>query len=191
MDVFADFSIDAFKYLIWILALVVAALFALSYPRTRARQVIGLVLKSALGAAVAFFAASLAVVFYILAHPTDQRWSAGKDAVVKSPELSAGVPLFDGIVNSLNQFMSTMTGSVNDVLAIKNAFLSTTDFLLMAGWGLVAIVALGVPVWIIGILDERWRKRQLDAVIDANARHTKDLADIRESLHLPAFSPRK
>lgn len=191
MDVFGNFSIDTFKYLIWVLALIVTVLLALSYPHKRPRQVVGLVLKSVLGASVAFFAASLAVVFYILAHPTDQRWSVGRDAAVKSPELSAGVPIFDGIVNSLNQFMGTMTGSVNDVLAIKNAFLSTTDFLLMAEWGLTAIVVIGIPVWVMGILDERWRKRQLDVLIRASENHDTNLAEIRKHLAMPKFEPRK
>lgn len=190
MDVFASFSIDAFKYLVWVLAFIVAVLLALSYPRAKTRQALGLVLKSFLGAAIVFFAASLAVVFYILAHPTDRRWSAGKDSAIESPELSAGVPLFDGIVNSLNQFMGSMTGSVNDVLAIKNAFLSTTDFLLMAGWGLVAIVVIGIPVWIMGILDERWRKRKLDALINASAAHATEIAQIRKYVGMEP-EPRK
>lgn len=190
MDVFASFSIDAFKYLIWALAFVVASSLALSYLRAKTMSMVRLVSKSLLGAAIAFFAASLIAVIYILAHPTDRRWSAGKDAVIESPELSAGVPLFDGIVNSLNQFMGSMTGSVNDVLAIKNAFLSTTDFLLMAGWALVAIIALGIPVWIMGILDERRRKRQLDAVINASAAHTEELAEIRKYVGMES-EPRK
>jgi hypothetical protein len=189
MDVFESFGIDTFKSSIWIVSITVAVLLALRYPHKRPRQVVGLVLKATLGAAITFSLASLGTVFYILAHPTDQRWSVGKDAALKPPELSSGVPIFDGIVNNLNQFMGSMTGSVNDVLAIKNAFLSTTDFLLMAGWGLGAVIALGLPVWVMGIVEARWRERQLSDLIDKSTDYDKNLAGIRKAMNLPDYKP--
>lgn len=132
-----------------------------------------------LAATVSFAVANLAVVFYILAHLTDPRWSVDKDPTLDSPELSAG-PFFQPITDTLNDILSGLTGSLNNVIALKNAFLTMPDFIIAAGWAFLLLLPLVIAVRIIAWFIERDQVKQIE-------RNTRDLADIRAQLDLAPF----
>lgn len=185
MDVLANISIDTFKLLVWVVAIVIGVLLFFCYPREKPLEIVGAALKGVLGAAITFALTSLGVVFYILSHPTDARWSLGKDPALKAPEFTPGVPFFDQIVDTLNSFMGSVAGSVNDLFAIRNAFLATPDFLVMAGWGMIMIVPLLIAIRIVGWRDEVRRKKQDTKNAATIERLSSEVEAIKAHLHLP------
>lgn len=112
MEMLSDFSVDTFKNLVWLVAFIVGGLFLIGSPVSSLLKVTARVINALLAATVSFAAANLAVVFYILAHLTDPRWSVGKDPTLDSPELSAG-PFFQPITDTLNEILRSLTGSLN------------------------------------------------------------------------------
>jgi hypothetical protein len=179
MEMLSDFSVDTFKNLVWLVAFIVGGLFLIGSPVSSPLKIAARVINALLAATVSFAAANLAVVFYILAHLTDPRWSAGKDPTLDSPELSAG-PFFQPITDALNDVLRSLTGSLNNVIALKNAFLTTPDFIIAAGWAFLLLLPLVIAVRIIAWLIERAQVRQIE-------RNTRDLADIRSQLGLAVF----
>lgn len=129
---------------------------------------------------MSFAAANLAVVFYILAYLTDPRWSVGKDPTLDSPELPAG-PFFQPITDTLNDILSSLTGSLNNVIALKNAFLTMPDFIIAAGWAFLLLLPLVIAVRIITWLIDKEQVKQIE-------RNTRDLAVIRTQFGLAAFT---
>lgn len=180
MEVLSGVSVDTFKILVWIVALGIGVLFlvggAASGPLARAARVV----TGLLAAAASYAGANVAVVFYILANATDPRWSVGKDPGIDSPELSAG-PILQPITDTLNGILSTLTGGLNNVIAMKNAFLTIPDFIAAAGWAALLLLPLVLAVRVLGWLLEKAQAKQI-------ARNTSDLADIRAHLGLAPFS---
>lgn len=121
MELLSGFSVETFKTLVWVAAAIVGGLFVIGGPLSSPLKIAAKAVSALLAATVSFAAANLAVVFYILAHLTDPRWSVGKDPALDSPELSAG-PFFQPITDTLNDILSSLTGSLNNVIALKNAF---------------------------------------------------------------------
>lgn len=172
-------DVDMFKNLVWIAALIIGVLFLIGPRVSSPLTIAARALTALIAATAAFAAANVAVVFYILAHITDPRWSVGRDATLESPEVSAG-PFFEPVTNTLNDILSGLTGSVNDVIALKNAFLIMPGFIAAAGWALLLLVGLLIANRILSWLIERDRRAQI-------ARNTRDLADIRAQLGLGSF----
>lgn len=179
MEVLSDVTVETFKILVWITATVVGGLFLIGRRITSPSQIASRAVSALLAGTVAFVAFNLAVVFYILSHLTDPRWSVGKDPKVDSPELSAG-PFFEPVTNTLNDVLSNMTGSLNSVIAIKNAFFTIPDFIFSAGWGLLLLLPLVIALRVISRFIEKSQAKQID-------RNTRDLADIRSQLGLSPF----
>lgn len=179
MEMLSGASVDTFKNLVWIAALIFGLLFLIGSPTSSPLRMAARATNALLAATAAFAAANLAVVFYILAHLMDPRWSVGKDATLDSPELSAG-PILQPITDTLNHILDGMTGSVNNAIALKNAFLTMPDFIVAAGWGLLLLVPLVVAIRILAWLVEKDQVRQID-------RNTRDLADIRAQFGLAPY----
>lgn len=179
MEMLSDFSVDTFKNLVWLVASIVGGLFLIGSPVSSPLKIAARVNNALLAATVSFAAVNLAVVFYILAHLTDARWSVGKDPTLDSPHLSAG-PFFQPITDTLNDILSSLTGSLNNVIALKNAFLTMPDFIIAAGWAFLLLLPLVIAVRIIAWLIEKEQVRQIE-------RNTRDLADIRAQLGLAVF----
>lgn len=133
-------------------------------------------------AAMVFVVANLAAVFYILSRPTDARWSVGKDPALIAPELPSGL-IVGPLTDPLNHFLGGMTGSINDVVAIKNAFVVSQDFLLMAGWGLITSVVLYIFAQLASRVDYRHERRQQKKEIEALQ---KELDDIKQYVGYPS-----
>ncbi|SEQ04233.1 hypothetical protein SAMN05444745_103264 [Arthrobacter sp. OV608] len=172
-------SVGTFKNLVWIIAVVIGLLFLIGSRPSTLRKTAARVITALTAGTAAFAAANLAVVFYILAHLMDPRWSVGRDATIDSPELSAG-PFFQPITDTLNDILDGLTGSVNNVIALKNAFLTMPDFIVTAGWASVVLVGLAITNRILSSIIEKDQMKQID-------RNTRDLADIRAQFGLAPF----
>lgn len=179
MEVLNDVTVETFRVLVWITAAVVGGLFLIGRRVSSPPQVAARAVSALLAGTVSFVACNLAVVFYILSHLTDPRWSIGKDPKLDSPELSAG-SFFEPITNSLNDFLSSVTGGLNNAIAIKNAFFTIPEFIFSAGWGLLLLLPLVIALRISSWLIEKSRAKQVDI-------NTRDLADIRSQLGLSPF----
>lgn len=107
----------------------------------------------------------------MLVGPTDPRSSVGKDPRINSPELSAG-PILQPITDTLNGILSILTGGLNNVIAMKNAFLTIPDFIAAAGWAVLLLLPLVLAVRVVSWLLEKEQAKQI-------ARNTRDLADLR------------
>lgn len=183
MEVLNHVNVDTFKILVWIAAAVVGGLFIIGRPVSSRLIIASRAVSAILAATVAFVALNLAVVFYILGHLTDPRWSIGKDPKIDSPKLSAG-PFFEPVTNTLNDALNNVTGNLNNVISIKNAFFTMPDFIVSAGWGLQLVLPLVIALHFIG---RAIKKRQAKQI----ARNTQDLADIRSQLGLSPFQDKK
>lgn len=179
MELLSDVSVDTFKDLVWIAAFTVGGLFVIGAPVFSPLKIAARAANALLAATVAFAAANLAVVFYILAHLTDARWSAGKDPRIDSPQLSAG-PFFKPVTDTLNDVLGNLTGSLNNVISLKNAFLTMPDFIVAAGWGFSMLLPLVILVRIVAWLNGKEQAKQIE-------RNTRDLADIRAQFGLAPF----
>jgi hypothetical protein len=179
MEMLSGVSVDTFKSLVWLAAFIVGGLFVIGSPVSSPLKITARAVSALLAATVSFAAANLAVVFYILAHLTDQRWSVGKDPKLDSPQLSAG-PFFQPVTDTLNDILGSLTGSLNNVIGLKNAFLTMPDFIIAAGWAFLLLLPLVIAVRIIAWFIEKEQVRQID-------RNTRDLADIRAQFGLAAF----
>ncbi|GAB4100780.1 hypothetical protein [Sinomonas halotolerans] len=192
MDVLSTMGTDDLRTAVWIVAVAatvaVAALQLLAPTARRSGKdwrPAGLAaLQSLRAGAGAYAAASLAAAFYILGHASDVRWSAGRDAPFDVPELAPSLPLFDGIVNALNGFASTVESGVNDALAIKNAFIVSGDFMVMALWGTVAMVCIAIAAFLLGRHVEAQRVRQLDELAVRQRHLEAEVGRLRDRLEL-------
>jgi hypothetical protein len=179
MEFLSGASIGTFKDLVWIIALGIGLLFLIGSRVSTPLKIAARVVTALTAGTAAFAAANLAVVFYILAHLMDPRWSVGRDATVESPVLSAG-PFLQPITDTLNGILDGLTGSVNNVIALKNAFLTMPEFIVAAGWASFALVGLAIANRILSSIIEKDQMKQID-------RNTRDLADIRAQLGLAPF----
>ena len=199
MDIIGNMGVDGLRTAIWIVAIMAAVIVAglqiwlpvMDNWQTSWRHRTLVVLRGLLAGVVAYAVANVAVVFYILAHATDPRWSVGKDAHIDAPKLSAGIPLFDGIVNALNGFGTTVENGVNDALAIKNAVLVSGEFMLTALWSLVPLAIVAVLTLGMSRYVEWWRARRVDDLVVRNAQLEADVAEMRELMNLSAHAPKK
>ncbi|MDQ0617344.1 hypothetical protein [Arthrobacter globiformis] len=179
MELLSGASVGTFKNLVWIIAVVIGLLFLVGSRVSAPLKIAARVVTALMAGTAAFAAANLAVVFYILAHLMDPRWSVGRDARVESPEVSAG-PFFQPITDTLNDILDGLTGSVNNVIALKNAFLTMPDFIVAAGWASFVLVGLAIANRILSSIIEKDQIKQID-------RNTRDLADIRAQFGLAPF----
>ena len=199
MDIIGNMGVDGLRTAIWIVAIMAAVIVAglqiwlpvMDNWQTSWRHRTLVVLRGLLAGVVAYAVANVAVVFYILAHATDPRWSVGKDAHIDAPKLSAGIPLFDGIVNALNGFGTTVENGVNDALAIKNAVLVSGEFMLTALWSLVPLAIVAVLTLGMSRYVEWWRARRVDDLVVRNAQLEADVAEMRKHMNLPVHAPKK
>lgn len=183
MEVLSQVEVDTFKMLVWLATCIIGSLFVIGRPVSSRLIIASRAVNALLAATVSFVALNLAVVFYILGHLTDPRWSVGKDPKIVSPELSAG-PFFQPITDTLNDILNSVTGSLNNAIAIKNALLTMPDFISSAGWGLQFVLPLVVSIHVIRRLIEKRQAKQI-------ARNARDLADIRSQLGLSPFEDKK
>lgn len=183
MEMLREASVDTFRNLVWIIAVIIGLLFLIGSRVSTPSKIAARVLTAATAGTVAFAAANLAVVFYILAHLMDPRWSVGRDATVESPNLSAG-PFFQPITDTLNNVLDGLVGSVNNVIALKNAFLTMPEFIYAAGWASLVLVVLAIGSRILSAKIDRDQMKQID-------RMTRDLAAIRAELGLVPFQDGK
>jgi hypothetical protein len=179
MEFLSGASVGTFKDLVWIIALGISLLFLIGSRVSTPLKIAARVVTALTAGTAAFAAANLAVVFYILAHLMDPRWSVGRDATVESPVLSAG-PFLQPIADTLNGILDGLTGSVNNVIALKNAFLTMPEFIVTAGWASFALVGLAIANRILSSIIEKDQMKQID-------RNTRDLADIRAQFGLAPF----
>ncbi|WP_158677187.1 hypothetical protein [Arthrobacter sp. PGP41] len=179
MEMLSDFSVDTLKTLVWLAAIIIGGFFAVGRPVSSLPKITARAVNALLAGTMSFAAANLAVVFYILAHLTDPRWSVGKDPTLESPQLSAG-PIFQPITDTLNDILGSLTGSLNDAIALKNAFLTMPDFIIAAGWAFLLLVGLVIASRILSWFIEKDQMAQIE-------RNTRDLADIRAQFGLAAF----
>ena len=179
MEVLNHINVDTFKTLVWVAASIVGGLFLIGRRISSPLQIAFRAVGALLAGTVSFVAFNVAVVFYILSHLTDPRWSVGKDPKVDSPELSAGA-FFEPVTNTLNDILDNVTGNLNNVIAIKNAFFTIPDFIFAAGWGLLLVLPAVITLRVISWFIEKSQAKQID-------RNTRDLADIRAQLGLSPY----
>ncbi|TLM71628.1 hypothetical protein [Pseudarthrobacter sp. NamB4] len=183
MEMLSGASVDTFRNLVLSVAVIVGFLFLLGSRVSTPLTIAARLITAATAGTAAFAAANLAVVFYILAHLMDPRWSVGRDATLQSPELSAG-PFFQPVTDTLNDILDGLTGNLNNVIALKNAFLTMPEFIIAAGWASFALVGFAIANRILSSIIEKKQMKQID-------RNTQDLADIRAQIGLPAFQDTK
>lgn len=181
MDVLANMGIESFKLGAWLLALAVGVIAFLFSQRDSRIEYLSAAVKGVLAATISMVAASIGIVFYVLSHATDARWSIGRDSTIQSPQIP-GNPFFGQVIDTLNSFMGSVTGSVNDLFAIKNAFLSTQDFFLLAGWALLAILPLFILLRILNWRKEVWQKKQVKQDAETLKRVSRELEEVKEYL---------
>ena len=99
MEILSDVTLETFRLLVWVAASIVGVLFLIGRRISSPLQIASRAAGALLAGTVSFVAFNLAVVFYILSHLTDPRWSVGKDPKVDSPELSAGA-FFEPVTNT-------------------------------------------------------------------------------------------
>ncbi len=183
MEMLSGASVDTFRNLVLTAAVIVGFLFLLGSRVSTPLTIAARLVTAATAGTAAFAAANLAVVFYILAHLMDPRWSVGRDATLQSPELSAG-PFFQPVTDTLNDIVDGLTGNLNNVIALKNAFLTMPELIIAAGWASFALVGFAIANRILSSIIEKKQMKQID-------RNTQDLADIRAQIGLPAFQDTK
>lgn len=179
IEMLSGASVDTFRILVLSAAVIVGFLFLLGSRVSTPLTIAARLVTAATAGTAAFAAANLAVVFYILAHLMDPRWSVGRDATLQSPELSAG-PFFQPVTDTLNDILDGLTGNLNNVIALKNAFFTMPEFIIAAGWASFALVGFAIANRILSSIIEKKQMKQID-------RNTQDLADIRAQIGLPAF----
>ena len=179
MEILSDVTLETFRLLVWVAASIVGVVFLIGRRISSPLQIASRAASALLAGTVSFVAFNLAVVFYILSHLTDPRWSVGKDPKVDSPELSAGA-FFEPVTNTLNDVLDNVTGSLNNVIAIKNAFFTIPEFVFSAGWGLLLLIPVVITLRVLSWFAEKSQVQQID-------RNTRDLADIRSQLGLSPF----
>ena len=179
MEILSDVTLETFRLLVWVAASIVGVLFLIGRRISSPLQIASRAASALLAGTVSFVAFNLAVVFYILSHLTDPRWSVGKDPKVDSPELSAGA-FFEPVTNTLNDVLDNVTGSLNNVIAIKNAFFTIPEFVFSAGWGLLLLIPVVITLRVLSWFTEKSQVQQID-------HNTRDLADIRSQLGLSPF----
>ncbi|MDB5168432.1 MAG: hypothetical protein JWO55_690 [Candidatus Saccharibacteria bacterium] len=184
MDVFSNINVEAFKMLVWVFALAVGVLVFVSSERVGIFDKIIAVVKGVFAMALSVAALAIGVVFYILSHATDSRWSVGKDATVESPQIPDN-PFFGQVIDTLNSFMGSVTGSVNDLFAIKNAFVTTQDFFLLAGWAVLLVIPLFILLRILTWRKESREKRQMKRDRATLRRISTELEQMKRALGLP------
>lgn len=127
MEMLSGASVDTFKRLVWITAFVIGLLFLIG-PRVSSPLNIIARVVTAFCRHSGFCCGQHSGSFLHPCPPMDPRWSVGKDATLDSPELSAG-PIFQPITDALNDILAGVMGGVNDVIVLKNAFLTMPDFI--------------------------------------------------------------
>ncbi|PNH86076.1 hypothetical protein [Arthrobacter sp. AFG20] len=177
--VLGQVSVDTFKILVWIGASIIGGLFVFGRRVSSGWEIASRMVSVLLAATISFVGLNMAIVFYILAHLADPRWSVGKDPMVDIPELSAG-SFFEPVTNTLNDVLNKVSGSLNDAISIKNAFLIIPDFVVPAGQALWLLLALMIAARLISWKIGKMRAQEIE-------RNTRDLADIRSQLGLSPF----
>jgi hypothetical protein len=191
MDVLVGISLDSFKVLTWVIALSVGVLWFFIAAHKKYWEIISASLLGLVVAASTFLFANFGVAAYILSHVTDPRWSAGKSPLWTPNKLESNLPFINDIVTMLNGVQENVSGAVNNVGAIQNAFFAAGDFLWMVVLAIPTIIVLAIAAFIAS----RWAKRQNDKqqtreitslklAVEENA---ANLADIRRQKGLPPF----
>lgn len=119
-------------------------------------------------AAFTYVIVNLVLVFYILSHPLDSRWSVGRTATISAPDLPGG-PVVDIVTNPLSDFFGGVTGNVN---ALVNTGATAIDFLILTAYGLIAVIILFIFA---KIRDQRQQSKLFERV-----QHLENLLNVKK-----------
>lgn len=195
MDVFAGVSIEWFRILVWVTAVVFGVLGFFISAHKKYWEIVVASLSGLLFASVAFLLANLAVSFYILSDLTNPRWSAGKGPLIKTNDIQSPLGLLDGLVNNINGLQQNVAGAVNDVGRMQNAIGIAVEFFWMV------VLSIGI-IFILAIctLIATWWSRKKTAKQKAKDEQTEklaikakldeqdaNLAEIRRHVDMPAY----
>ena len=125
-------SIEGFKILAFVLALVVGAGVYVGFFRKWYWALVG--------AAFTFVVTTAGVGLYILLHVTDPRWSGGQEPFIQAPKVSE-TPLIGQYLEPLGTFLNQTASSINDAVAFQHALPVAWEFFSLSLFGLVVFVS--------------------------------------------------
>lgn len=159
MDVLlASFSLDTLRASTWVLAIAAGVLWLYQSPRQKYWQVISGVVQSLLGAASVFLLLNLGVVFYILSHLTDKRWSVGQNPAWTPGALNTDIPIFGGFLQQFNDAQQGIANVVNDAAAARYAIEAAASFSNMIAWAVAVVLLLSLCLFVM----TKWWVRPLE-----------------------------
>ena len=195
MVVLEGISLEWFKILVWVIAVLFGVLGFLISKHKRYWEVIAASLMGLLFASFAFLLANIAVSFYILSDMTNPRWSAGKDPLMTQNDIQSPLGLLDGLVGTINGLQQNVTGAVNTVGYMQNAIGVATQFFWMVIWSVAVVFVLALCTLIATwwsrrmtakqkVKDDEAEKRAVQKELDDQAANA---AEIRRHLNMEPF----
>jgi hypothetical protein len=151
-------SIDGFKILIWVLALLVTVGVYFGFFRQRYWALVS--------GAFTFIATAAGIGLYILMHVTDPRWSGNQQVIGQPPKLSE-TPIIGQYLEPLGTFLNQTASSINDFVAFQHALPVAQEFFAYALWGFVAFVPLMILALVMSrlqplLLEKKVKEQQAD-----------------------------
>lgn len=150
MDVLGGISVEAFKILAVVVALLVGAGILLSSAKAWHWAIVG--------AVASYMVITAGIGMYVMMHISDPRWSVGKEPLIVAPSISE-TPIIGPQLEPIDNFMGNAATKLNELLSIQYALPVASEFFNQAIWAFGAtIVAL-----IAALVVQRRQKKRHDA----------------------------
>jgi len=150
-------SVESFKYLAAIPALLVGVVVYFVYFRDR--------YWALAGAVFAYTLTVLCIGLYILSHATDPRWSGQE--LVQAPKVT-DTPIVGQALESLGVFLNQTADSINYAAAFEHAFPVAWDFFILAFVGLMVFAAAALVAMTMSKLQTRLMKNEVKTLKKQN-----------------------
>lgn len=153
MDVLSGVSVEGFKILAVILALLAGVGIYFGFFRKWYWAIVG--------AVFVFTISTAGAGLYVLLHVNDSRWSADKEPFLEAPKVSE-TPFIGQYLEPLGAFLNNTANSINDFVAFQRALPIAQDYFTLALWGLVILF----PVMIVALVMSRLQPLLLEKRVD-------------------------
>jgi hypothetical protein len=151
VDILSGVSVDWFRALAWISAIISGLLLYFWRPRRPHLAV--------LGSVIVYMVANIGAGIYVLYHLGDARWNGGAGNRLSAPSLS-DAPVVGEFMRPLDEFMNGVVDGVNDFIDFREALPVALEFFAAAGWALFVSLPLALLALIISYAEARRRKAE-------------------------------
>lgn len=169
-------SLDWFKALTWIFAIVTGLL--LAFWRQRRLHL------AALGSVIVFMGTSAGAGIYVLNHVGDPRWGSKAEDRISAPPLTE-TPVIGRFMGPLDDVIRGVADSVNQFVDFRAALPVAMEFFVAAGWALALALPLGLAALIVSYADAQRRKAEFLKYKLQVEELKSELEDIRRHLGYP------